>query len=322
MAAAKVKPQSAATRKSWRDVIKIHPAADLFPPMSREELYALGDDITKNGLTAPIAMWAVGDNETHEEFQLLDGRNRLDAMELVGTDVVEQDDGQTQWRIKEHLGGNSYLTPSPRGGSPVIYLYEFHKGISVPLGGRGKAKGYREPATDPYEYTLSVNIRRRHLTTEQKRELIDKLIQANPTKSDRQIGKMAKADGKTVASVRSKKESRAEIPHVETRTDTKGRKQPGSKKSTPKPKPEPAREPERGPPAADITAEPVDNRRTANTVVNDAPKLDSLAWLGATDTERQRFVSEVGLAALFGAATPQLIAGYRDQLLGLLGAAS
>jgi len=37
---------------------------------------------------------------------------------------------------------------------------------------------------------------------------------------------MAKVDGKTVAAVRTKKESRAEIPHVETQTDTKGRKQP------------------------------------------------------------------------------------------------
>jgi hypothetical protein len=71
-------------------------------------------------------------------------------------------------------------------------------------------------------------------------------------------------------------------------------------------------------PAPDTQAD----RRTANTVVNGTPKLDSLAWLGATETERQKFVAEVGLAALFAAATPQLVAGYRDQLLGLLGTAS
>ena len=35
--------------KSWRDVIKIHPAADLFPMMSPDELKALGEDIKRNG---------------------------------------------------------------------------------------------------------------------------------------------------------------------------------------------------------------------------------------------------------------------------------
>jgi hypothetical protein len=80
-----------------------------------------------------------------------------------------------------------------------------------------------------------------------------------------------------------------------------------------------------GPLAATNEIPPPDtqaDRRTANTVVNGTPKLDSLAWLGATETERQKFVAEVGLAALFAAATPQLVAGYRDQLLGLLGTAS
>ena len=36
--------------KSWRDVIKVHPATDLFPMMSPDELKALGEDIRQNGL--------------------------------------------------------------------------------------------------------------------------------------------------------------------------------------------------------------------------------------------------------------------------------
>ena len=39
---------------SWRDQYKVHPAADVFPMMSDEELEALGDDIKKNGLRQPI----------------------------------------------------------------------------------------------------------------------------------------------------------------------------------------------------------------------------------------------------------------------------
>jgi hypothetical protein len=48
---------------------------------------------------------------------------------------------------------------------------------------------------------------------------------------------VAKVDGKTVATVRAEQEGRAEIPHVETRTDTKGRKQPAKRAKTVKTQP-------------------------------------------------------------------------------------
>jgi ParB-like chromosome segregation protein Spo0J len=70
---------------SWRDSIKVHPAADLFPMMSEAELRALGEDIRANGLRSPIVLHR--DDKPREDarrYTLLDGRNRLDAMELVG----------------------------------------------------------------------------------------------------------------------------------------------------------------------------------------------------------------------------------------------
>jgi hypothetical protein len=84
---------------------------------------------------------------------------------------------------------------------------------------------------DPVSYVISKNIHRRHLTAEQKRELIAKLLKANPEKSDREIGRQTKTDKNTVASVRAKEEARGEIHHVEKRTDTKGRQQPARKKT-------------------------------------------------------------------------------------------
>ena len=39
--------------------------------------------------------------------------------------------------------------------------------------------------TDPYAYVLSANVHRRHLTAEQKRELIAKVLKAQPEKSNR-----------------------------------------------------------------------------------------------------------------------------------------
>jgi len=82
---------------------------------------------------------------------------------------------------------------------------------------------------DPTSFVIDKNLHRRHLTAEQKRDIIATLLKADPTKSDRAIAKVVKADNKTVAAVRAKKERREEIPRVKTRTDTKGREQPAKK---------------------------------------------------------------------------------------------
>jgi hypothetical protein len=79
---------------------------------------------------------------------------------------------------------------------------------------------------DPAAYVVSMNVARRHLTQEQKRELVAKLLEAHLDKSDRQIAATAKTDHKTVGKVRRAKIARGEIPHVETKADTKGRQQP------------------------------------------------------------------------------------------------
>ncbi len=85
--------------------------------------------------------------------------------------------------------------------------------------------------TNPAAYVLSANLHRRHLnlTTAQKRELIGQVLKESPELSDRQIGKITKTDNKTVASERAELESREEILTSETRTDSKGRKQPAQK---------------------------------------------------------------------------------------------
>ena len=72
--------QNSTEHKSWRDVLPVHPAADLFPMMSDAVLFELGQDIKKHGLRAPITFWMAAD----QSVSLFDGRNRLDAMGAVG----------------------------------------------------------------------------------------------------------------------------------------------------------------------------------------------------------------------------------------------
>jgi hypothetical protein len=67
-------------RRSWRDEMPIHPAAELLPLMTDAELVELGEDIKANGLKNAVAIYA----DPGGALSLLDGRNRLDGMERVG----------------------------------------------------------------------------------------------------------------------------------------------------------------------------------------------------------------------------------------------
>lgn len=83
----------------------------------------------------------------------------------------------------------------------------------------------------------SLNKDRRQLSAEEVREEIKEELKASPEKSNRTIAAEVGASDKTVGTVRKEMERRAEIPHVETRKDTKGRQQPATKPPRP-PKPQ------------------------------------------------------------------------------------
>jgi ParB-like chromosome segregation protein Spo0J len=78
-------------------------------------------------------------------------------------------------------------------------------------------------------YARNLNLARRHLSQEERRELIAQQIKEDPKKSDRQIAAALGCDHKTVGSVREELEGRGEIPHVEEREDSLGRSQPTRK---------------------------------------------------------------------------------------------
>ena len=82
---------------------------------------------------------------------------------------------------------------------------------------------------DPASFVISKNIHRRHLTFGQKRDLIGRLLRVDPSKSDRQIAETVKASPTTVGTVRAGMEVAGDVSKLDTRTDTKGRKQPAKK---------------------------------------------------------------------------------------------
>ena len=123
------------------------------------------------------------------KISLLDGISRLDAATLAGLPVVKD--------------GKFNLDRIP---------HRFEQGN-----------------VNPVALVVSLNIYRRHLTAEQRRDIIAKLIKAKPEASNNAIAKQAKADDKTVGKVRRELERRSEIPNVSTRVDTKGRNQPAKR---------------------------------------------------------------------------------------------
>jgi ParB-like chromosome segregation protein Spo0J len=85
------------------------------------------------------------------------------------------------------------------------------------------------PGDDPLRFIISKNLHRRHLSQAAKGEVVTKILTAYPELSNRAIGRMARVDGKTVAARRAELEASAEIPHFDTRKDSKGHSRPAHK---------------------------------------------------------------------------------------------
>ena len=205
----------------WRDKIKVHPAADLFPMMSDAELDALAKDIAEHGMHQGIVLWTpewtiTADIEAgwKADFEagrvpcglsLLDGRNRLAAIERAFDDPGQR---------------KAALSVALRGGFMAL-------GVSI------AQPRHLNAHTDPFAFVISANIHRRHLTAEQKRKIVAQVLRADPERSNRQVAEMVKVGHPTVARVRQGLEASGDVEHRSTRTDSKGRQQPAKKPSRP-----------------------------------------------------------------------------------------
>jgi hypothetical protein len=121
-------------RSKWREEYKVHPAADVFPMMSDEELRVLGEDIKANGLNVPLAFCWVEGGTPEAHRVLIDGRNRLEAMERVGIRLQPQ--------------GNTL--PGRFRGKETATIID----------------------SDPVAAIIGLNIHRRHLTKQEQIDLI------------------------------------------------------------------------------------------------------------------------------------------------------
>jgi hypothetical protein len=245
---------------NWRDHLAVHPAAELFPLLSETDpaaLKELAEDIKQHGQREPASyIKDSGGNRV-----LLDGRNRLDALEMLGRKIDVNDS-----RMFEQLSG----------------------GINAQA------------------FIISKNIHRRHLSGEDKRDLIAKLLKEKPETPNRQIAKQIKADHKTVGSIRSEMEGRGEIPHVSARIDTKGRKQPAKKQTQPEKSTssdssrsevsQVSTTPEKCagglPTGSDSPKTPIEQSSVVETQTQPNPII--AAWDASTLAQREEFIEDLG----------------------------
>jgi hypothetical protein len=98
-------------------------------------------------------------------------------------------------------------------------------------------------------HAIAVNVHRRTLTQQQKRELLAESIKAEPEASDREHARRVGTSPTTASTVRSEMEQRGDVSNLDTRRDSSGRQQPASKPPRLEPSPPSA-------PAASVNERP------------------------------------------------------------------
>jgi ribosomal protein L7/L12 len=190
--------------------LEFHPIANLFPLIEGEEFEKLVRSIRESGLQYPIILW---------EGKILDGRNRHRAV----------------WRIVQEDG----KMPPISSGVPVYSEYEEFQQF------RKKSEGWKrlEITHDmALDYVLSTNLRRRHLTTDQRAAIaveIANMRQGERTDLPSNEGKL-KLSQPAAAGLMGVSVSSVERAAKRRREDPEGHEAAKARKKVSKPKPEPS----------------------------------------------------------------------------------
>lgn len=161
--------------------VPVHPYND-GPLMPEAELKELAADIKRYGLQEPIIYWMDNREEAKGStgpfaIYLLDGRNRLAAMKLLG--ITDPNDA-----------------PS---GKVVVATYRILKAVKR----KGDSTDKWEADCDPEAFHMSANVYRLHRTREQRRWETKKEILRNPQASNRSIAMRLGVAAETVAAARA-----------------------------------------------------------------------------------------------------------------------
>src|SRR5262249_42127362 len=103
-----MKSKKAEKARHWSEILPLHPAAEMFPPLSDAEQAALQADISQHGLHDKITLF----HEKGGKPSLLEGRHRANALEAAGKILFDKH-GHPLPEFFDYL---------PRGADPVAFV--------------------------------------------------------------------------------------------------------------------------------------------------------------------------------------------------------
>jgi hypothetical protein len=157
-------------------------------------------------------------NQTYQVMPPLTPEERAGLKELIRREGV-------QVPIVEDEHGNVI-----DGYNRVELWHELRaEGAKVPDYPRIIRPGLTE--ADKRTLARTLNVARRHLSSEQKRKLIDDQLRDTPQQSNRQIADALGVDDKTVGAARNRLEATAEIPQLTETVGTDGKSRPARRPS-------------------------------------------------------------------------------------------
>jgi hypothetical protein len=129
--------------------IRIHPAALLFPMISDADFPAFLDGVRRNGIQQNMVF--VGDSLNDSE--LLDGRNRLKAIEILGLDYSEYVDLKSHDEVPDPVAfvmslnqDRRHLTDSQRAAVAAKCAAQSKLATDTPIGDEADATQKTAPA--------------------------------------------------------------------------------------------------------------------------------------------------------------------------------
>lgn len=202
--------------------------------MNVAELEELGDDIVQNGMHEPLVEWIDNsaaehpdDDDDDSEFPsyLLDGRNRLEALDRRGL----REYGGTERQRVRCVGSADYAKRHNTVSSGPVLTYYAKVWQGPPK------RGSWQPGVDPWVYVASANLKRRHLTAEQRQRFVAAYLKAHADHSDRKIAAELGVSHQTVGRARATLATGPDGPVAQPRTgmDHKTRRPPQRATTTP-----------------------------------------------------------------------------------------
>lgn len=140
---------------------------------------------------------------------------------------------QDQRRLRESIETWGVLEPVIRDDEGQVIDGHHRLLVAAELGREcpSRERTEAERAMDPWDLAVILNLNRRHLTIDEKREVVREWLRRHPQQSDREVARQTETSHPTVARIREELEREGEIDH---HRDARGERHlPGTRASAP-----------------------------------------------------------------------------------------